>query len=112
MFTKHRERIQNIKEAAGLNYICKNESDKVCFAHDAAYTNSKDLTKKSVSDKTLKNGANKITLNPKHDWYQRGSANIMYNSFDKKIEFGVVMTSTARANVNEVLAQKLHKPVI
>ena len=42
-FTKHKQRIQKFKET---NYIYKNELDKACFAHDAAYSDSKDLTKK------------------------------------------------------------------
>ena len=42
-FTKHRERIQEFKETGHLNYIYKNELDKDCFSHDAAYADSKDL---------------------------------------------------------------------
>ena len=33
-----------------LKYIYKNELDKACFAHDAAYSNSKDLAERTVSD--------------------------------------------------------------
>ena len=29
--------------------------DKACFVHDAAYSDSKDLTKRTVADKILKN---------------------------------------------------------
>ena len=35
------------------NHIYKNGLDKVCFAHDAAYSDSKDLTKRTASDKIL-----------------------------------------------------------
>ena len=31
--------------------------DKACFVHDAAYSDSKDLTKRTVADKILKNKA-------------------------------------------------------
>ena len=31
-----------------------NELDKACFSHDAAYSDSKDLTKRIVADKILK----------------------------------------------------------
>ena len=41
-FTKHKQRIQKFKETGDTNYIYKNELDKVCFAHDAAYSDSKD----------------------------------------------------------------------
>ena len=37
----------------------------ICFAHDAAYANSKDLAKKNV--KILKDRTNETALNPKHD---------------------------------------------
>ena len=40
-----------------------NESDKACFAHDAAHTASKELTKMTVSDKVLEERAYKIAPN-------------------------------------------------
>ena len=46
-FTKHEQRIQKFKEIDDTNYIHMNELDKACFAHDAAYSDSKDLTKKN-----------------------------------------------------------------
>ena len=42
---EHKQRIQKFKETGDTNYIYKNELDKACFAHDAAYSDSKDLTK-------------------------------------------------------------------
>ena len=50
-FTKLKQRIQKFKETGDTNYIYKNELDKACFAHDAAYSDSKDLTKRTVTDK-------------------------------------------------------------
>ena len=44
-FTKHEQRIQKFKETGDTNYIYKKELDKACFVHDAAYSDSKDLTK-------------------------------------------------------------------
>ena len=41
-FTKHKQRIQRFKETGDTNYIYKNELDKACFAHDAAYSDSKE----------------------------------------------------------------------
>ena len=40
LFTKHDERIQKFRETVDLKHIYKNELDKSCFAHDAAYVNS------------------------------------------------------------------------
>ena len=83
LFTKHRERIRKLKEASDLKYIYKNELDKACFAHDAAYFDSKDLTKRTVLDKILKYRASENAINPKYDGNQRGLASMVYNFFEK-----------------------------
>ena len=49
-----------------------------------AYEKSKDLTKRTESDKVLKDKAFKIASNPKYDGYQRGLALMVYKFFDKK----------------------------
>ena len=64
-FTKHEQRIQKFKETGDANYVYKNELDKACFVHDAAYSDSKDLTKRAVADKILKNKAFHIAQDPK-----------------------------------------------
>ena len=53
-FTKHEQRIQKFRETGDTNYIYKNELDKACF-HDVAYSDSKDLIKRTAVDKILKN---------------------------------------------------------
>ena len=53
-FTRHEERTQKFKETGDTNYIYMNELDKACFTHDAAYSDSKDLTKRTIADKILK----------------------------------------------------------
>ena len=53
-------------------YIYINELDKACFVHDAAYSDSEDLIKRTVADKILKNKAFDIAKDPKYDGYQRG----------------------------------------
>ena len=83
-FTKHKQRIQKFKETEDTNYICKNELGKACFTHDAAYSDSKDLTKRTVADKILKNRAFNIAKDPKYDEYQRGLASVVYKFIDKK----------------------------
>ena len=103
-FTKHHERIQKFRESSNLKHLYGNELDKDCFAHDAAYSDSKDLTKITISDKILKERAYEIARNPKYGRYQRALANIVYKFFDTKTGAGV--------SVNEPLAKKLHKPVI
>ena len=66
---KYRKRIQKFRETGNLEHLYKNELDKACFAHDAAYSDSKDLAKKTISDKVLKNKTDKIARNHKYDRY-------------------------------------------
>ena len=73
-FTRHEERIQKFKETGDTNYVFKNELDKACCIHDAAYSDSKDLTKRTIADKNLKNRAFDTAKDPKYDGYQRGLA--------------------------------------
>ena len=117
-FTKHKQRIQMFKETGDTNYIYKNELDKACFAHDAAYSDSKDLTQRTVADKILRNKAFNIAKNKKYDGYQRGLACMVYKFFDKK-SASLVDKSTKGSGVNikfapqnQQLAEELHKPII
>ena len=52
----------------------RNELGKACFAHDTAYSDSKDLAKRTISDKILKNSAYDIARNRNYDGYQRALA--------------------------------------
>ena len=86
----------------------KNELDKACFVHDAAYSDSKDLTKRTVANKILKNKAFDIAKDPKYDGYQRGLASMVYKFFDSKVS-----GSSAEFTLqNEQLAEELQKPII
>ena len=105
-FTKYCERIQKFKVTGDLSYIYKSKLDKACFAHYAAYANSKDLVKRTVSCKVLKNSTYEIALNPKYHGYQKGLVSMLYKFFHKKIISG------GRVTVNEVLAEELNKSVI
>ena len=42
-FTKHCKRNKKFRGTGNLKHIYKNELDKACFAHDSAYSDSKDL---------------------------------------------------------------------
>ena len=96
-----RERIQKFREKENLKHFYRNELDKACFAHDAAYSDSEDLAKRTILDKILKDRADEIARNR---GYQRALASIIYKFFDKKTGSGI--------SVNEQLAEELHKPVI
>ena len=110
-FTKHYQRIQKFKETGDTNYIYKNELSKACFAHAAAYSDSQDLTKRTVADKSLRNRAFNIAKDPKYDGYQRGLASMVYKFFDKKSK-GSGVVNTKLTLQNQQLAEELHKPII
>ena len=107
-FTKHEQRIQKFKETGDTNYIYMNELHKACFTHDAAYSDSKDPTKRTVADKILKNKAFDIAKDPKYDGYQRGLASMAHKFSDKKSEG----SGAKLIPQNEQLANELHKPII
>ena len=73
-FTKNKERIEKFMQSGNKDFIYKSELDKVRFQHDMAYGKSKDLVKRTQSDKVFRDKAFKITNNPKCDGYQRGLA--------------------------------------
>ena len=80
-FTKNKERIENFMRTRNTNFIYRNGLDKACFQHDMVYGKSKDLTKRTQSDKALTNKAFKIASDQKHDGYQRGLPSMVYKFF-------------------------------
>ena len=94
-------------QSDNTDFIYKNELDKACFQHDMAYGKSKDLVKRTQSDKVLRDKAIKIASDPKYDGYQRGLASMLYMLFDKKSK-GSGITN----KFNYQLANELHKPLI
>ena len=87
-----------------MKHLYRNELNKDCFAYDAAYSDSKDLAKKTISEKILKDRAYEIARNRNYNGYQRTLASMAYKLFDKKTGSGL--------SVNEQLTEELHKPVI
>ena len=106
-FTKNEERIEQFMKTGNTDFIYKNELDKACFQHDMAYGKSKDLAKRTQSDKVLKDKAFKIASDPKYDGYQRGLASMVYKLFDKKSKGSGIINES-----NYQLANELHKPII
>ena len=107
-FTKHEQRIQKFKETGGTNYIYMNELDKACFTHDATYSDSKDLTKRTVADKILKNKAFDVAKDSKYDGYQSGLASMVDKFFDSKVSG----SGPKLMPENEQLANELYNPII
>ena len=66
-FNKYRERILKFREIGNLKHLVKNELNKLCFAHDAAYSDSEDLAKRTCSDEMVIDRAFEIARNGKYD---------------------------------------------
>ena len=106
-FTKNKEGIEKFIQIGNTDFTYKSELDKGYFQHDMAYGKTKDLVKRTQSDKVLKDKAFKIANDPKYDGYQRGLASMVYKFFDKKSK-GSGITNES----NYQLANELHKPII
>ena len=103
-FTKHRERIQTFREKGNLKHLYRNELDKACLVNDAIYFDSKDLAKRTILDKSLKDRTYEISRNRRYDGYQRALASMVHKYFDKKTGSGT--------SANEQLDKELDKPII
>ena len=107
-FTKNKEKIDKFMQTENKDFIYKNEPDKASFQHDMAYGKSKDLVKRTQSDKVLKDKVFKIASNPKYDGYQRRLASTVQKCFDKKSKGNGIATNEPSYQ----LANKLHKTII
>ena len=103
-FTKNKEKIEKFMQTGNTDFIYKNEPDKACFQHDMAYGKSKDLIKRTQSDKVLKDKAFKIESNPKYDGYQRRLASMVYKFFDKKSNgSGILLRLQINVLMNQII---------
>ena len=77
-FTKRSARIQKFRETRNLKPFYRNQLDKGCLIHDAAYSNSKDLAKRTISDTILKDRAYEIARKRGYNGYQIASASMVH----------------------------------
>ena len=94
-------------QTGNTDFLYRNELDRACIQHDMAYGKSKYLTKRTQSDKVLRDKTFKIASDPKYDGYQRGLASMVYKFFDKKSSGSGIANEP-----NYQLANKLHKQII
>ena len=66
-FTNCCKRIQKSRETGNLKHLYQNELDQACLAYDGAYSDSKCLVKRTISEKVLKDRAYEIARNPKYN---------------------------------------------
>ena len=78
----------------------------------------KDLPRRTVADKVLRDEAFNIAKNPKYDEYQRGLASMVYKFIDKKSPDSGFATTANKSAINNKnmsnleLAEELHKSII
>ena len=87
MWTIHKKQRKNTKfnETGDSLYIYQNELDKACFQHDMTYGDFKDLTRRTVSDKILRDKAFNIAKNLKYDRIKEVLLEWFINFLIKKI---------------------------
>ena len=54
---ERKKELKNLCRPGNTDFIYRNELDKACFQHDMAYGKSKDLAKRTQSDKVLRDRA-------------------------------------------------------
>ena len=89
-------------QTGNTDFIYKNDVDKACFRHNGAQGKSKELTKRTQSDKALRDKALKIASDPKYDGYQKDQLQ-WFTRFLIKSLLEVVLT--LRLQINLLLNQ-------
>ena len=74
---------KKFRETGNLKHLYRDELDKACSPYDAAYSDSKGLATRTISDRILKQRANDFTRS-KNDWYQRALADMVYHFLVRK----------------------------
>ena len=105
---KTKKQYKNLKKQE-IQYIYQNDLDKVCFKHDMVYEDAKNLTRRTASDKILRDKAFNIAKNPKYDGYQRCLASVFNNFLEKKTSGSGIKNKIISS---KELAENLHKPII
>ena len=82
---QNKEKIQKFKETGDSGYIYRNKLDKACFQRDMAYVDFKYSTRRTASDKVLKDKSFNIAKKSKYDGYQVDLTSMVYKFFQKNI---------------------------
>ena len=100
-------------QTGNSDFIYRSEPDTACFQHDTTYGKSKDLAKRTQSDKVLRDKAFKIASDPKYDGSQRGLASMVYKLF---VKTSALLNKSSGSGVDAEpsyqLASELHKKII
>ena len=107
---KTKKELRNLCRQEITDFIYKNDLDKACFQHDMAYGKSKDLARRTQSDRISRDETfREIASNPKYDGYKRGLASMAYKLFDKQSSECGVTTVPNYQLANELQRQIIRK---
>ena len=81
---KQRKRIQKFRETGNLKHSDRNKLDKACCAQDETHSNSKDLAKRTTSDKVVSERAYEIARNRGYGGYQWALTSTVYRFLIEK----------------------------
>ena len=99
----------NLCQSGNTDFIYRNEFDKACFQHDMVYGKSRDLAKRTQSDKVLSYKVFKIASDPKYDNYQRGFVLMVYKFFDKSlVEVVPMLCLEINLLLNQIINVKMY----
>ena len=99
----------NLCQSGNTDFIYRNEFDKACFRHDVVYVKSRDLAKRTQSDKVLSYKVFKIASDPKYDNYQRGFILMVYNFFYKSlVEVVPMLCLEIHLLLNQIINVKMY----
>ena len=99
----------NLCQSGNTDFIYRNEFDKACFQHDMVYGKSRDLAKRTQSDKVLSYKVFKIASDPKYDNYQRGFVLMVYKFFDKSlVEVVPMLCLEINLLLNQIINLKMY----
>ena len=93
----------------GEEIIRDSRVDKVCFQHDKAYGDFKDLTRRTAFDKILRDKTFNIAKNLQYDEHQGGLALTVYKFVDKNFSGGGIKNENMS---DQQLAEELCKLII
>ena len=88
-------------QTGNTDFFQRNVLNKACFQNDIAFGKSKDLSKRTQSDKVLRDKAFKITSDPKYGGYQRGQLQWFKIFFDKKSSGKVML-------MNQIISSQMN----
>ena len=99
---------EKFREMGDLKHTYKSELGKACFAHDATYSDSKDLAERTILNKILKDKAYESAVNLKYDGCHGILASMVFKFFWQENRIGSECNERASSRSTQGDIQLLH----